>query len=171
MECPWGGKGGVGRPGPSDLGVASRFVEGDRALETGRKRLKRKIGESVSVLTQGFLPGVRSSNSGKTLPGRPRFGALRRFGPFVAGLRVRVVYCSSSMIVQAAKLIGAGAATVGLAGAGAGIGTVFGSLIIGLSRNPSLEAKRRRYAILGFALAEARGLFSLRRAFLILFTF
>ena len=41
------------------------------------------------------------------------------------------------MIVQAAKLIGAGAATIGVAGAGAGIGTVFGSLIIGLSRNPS----------------------------------
>ena len=45
------------------------------------------------------------------------------------------------MIVQAAKLIGAGAATIGVAGAGAGIGTVFGSLIVGMSRNPSLEQK------------------------------
>ncbi|EGW10575.1 ATP synthase lipid-binding protein, mitochondrial [Cricetulus griseus] len=31
------------------------------------------------------------------------------------------------------------AATVGLAGSGAGIGTVFGSLIIGYARNPSLK--------------------------------
>ena len=75
------------------------------------------------------------------------------------------------MVVQAAKLIGAGAASIGLAGAGAGIGTVFGALIVGLSRNPSLEQKRLRFCILGFALSEARGLFSLRRAFLILFTF
>ncbi|NXJ87271.1 AT5G2 synthase, partial [Trogon melanurus] len=34
-------------------------------------------------------------------------------------------------IDTAAKFIGAGAATVGVAGSGAGIGTVFGSLIIG----------------------------------------
>merc|ERR1711962_1882858 len=34
-------------------------------------------------------------------------------------------------IEAAAKFIGAGAATVGVAGSGAGIGTVFGSLIIG----------------------------------------
>lgn len=75
------------------------------------------------------------------------------------------------MLVEAAKLMGAGAATVGLAGAGAGIGTVFGALIMGLSRNPSLEQKRLRFCILGFALTEARALFALRRAFLMLFTF
>lgn len=75
------------------------------------------------------------------------------------------------MIVQAAKLIGAGAATIGLAGAGAGVGTVFAALITGLARNPSLEQTRLRFAILGFALAEATGLFARRRAFLILFTF
>ena len=43
------------------------------------------------------------------------------------------------MILESAKLIGAGAAAVGLAGSGAGIGTVFGSYIIGVSRNPSLQ--------------------------------
>ena len=43
------------------------------------------------------------------------------------------------MLLQSAKLIGAGAATIGLAGTGAGIGIVFGCLIIGVSRNPSLE--------------------------------
>merc|ERR1711874_8349 len=42
-------------------------------------------------------------------------------------------------IDSAAKFIGAGAATVGVAGSGAGIGSVFGSLIIGYARNPSLK--------------------------------
>ena len=39
-----------------------------------------------------------------------------------------------SDIDSAAKFIGAGAATVGVAGSGAGIGSVFGSLIIGYAR-------------------------------------
>jgi len=72
-------------------------------------------------------------------------------------------------IEAAAKFIGAGAATVGVAGSGAGIGTVFGSLIIGYARNPSLKPQLFSYAILGFALSEAMGLFSLMMAFLILF--
>merc|ERR1712168_1400348 len=38
---------------------------------------------------------------------------------------------AKSDIDSAAKFIGAGAATVGVAGSGAGIGSVFGSLIIG----------------------------------------
>merc|ERR1712228_515856 len=40
-------------------------------------------------------------------------------------------------IDSAAKFIGA--AAVGVAGSGAGIGSVFGSLIIGYARNPSLK--------------------------------
>lgn len=44
-------------------------------------------------------------------------------------------------IDTAAKFIGAGAATVGVAGSGAGIGTVFGSLIIGYARYVLLEGK------------------------------
>merc|ERR1712048_335565 len=62
-------------------------------------------------------------------------------------------------IDTAAKFIGAGAATVG----------VFGSLIIGYARNPSLKSQLFSYAILGFALSEAMGLFCLMVAFLILF--
>jgi len=75
------------------------------------------------------------------------------------------------MIVQAAKLIGAGAATIAVGGAGAGIGSVFGALVIGISRNPSLRQELFRTAILGFALTEAIALFGLMIAFLILFTF
>lgn len=74
-------------------------------------------------------------------------------------------------IDSAAKFIGAGAATVGVAGSGAGIGSVFGSLIIGYARNPSLKQQLFSYAILGFALSEAMGLFCLMMAFLILFAF
>ena len=64
-----------------------------------------------------------------------------------------------------------GAATVGVAGSGAGIGSVFGSLIIGYARNPSLKQQLFSYAILGFALSEAMGLFCLMMAFLLLFAF
>jgi F-type H+-transporting ATPase subunit c len=59
------------------------------------------------------------------------------------------------MLLQAAKYIGAGLATIGLAGAGVGIGTVFGALVLGISRNPSLKDELFKMAILGFALTEA----------------
>uniref|UniRef100_A0A2R9BIZ7 ATP synthase lipid-binding protein n=1 Tax=Pan paniscus TaxID=9597 RepID=A0A2R9BIZ7_PANPA len=70
----------------------------------------------------------------------------------------------SGDIDTAAKLIGAGAATVGVAGSGADIGT-----IIGYARNPPLKQQLFSYAILGFALSEATGLFRLMVTFLILF--
>lgn len=73
------------------------------------------------------------------------------------------------MLLQAAKIVGSGIATVGLAGAGVGIGLVFASLIEGTARNPSLRPQLFAYAILGFALAEATGLFCLMIAFLLLF--
>jgi len=44
-------------------------------------------------------------------------------------------------IMGAGKLIGAGAAAAGLIGAGTGIGTVFGSLITGVARNPALRGQ------------------------------
>ena len=72
-------------------------------------------------------------------------------------------------ILTASKNIGAGSATIGLVGAGAGAGIVFGSLIFGISRNPKLQAELFRTAILGFALTEAVGLLALMIAFLILF--
>ena len=72
-------------------------------------------------------------------------------------------------LLLAAKFVGAGAATIGAAGSGAGIGTVFGNLIIGYARNPSLKQQLFTYAILGFAISEAMGLFCLMMAFLILF--
>lgn len=71
-------------------------------------------------------------------------------------------------LIQAGKLIGAGLATIGLVGAGAGVGIVFGSLVQGIARNPQQEPKLFRFAILGFALTEAVGLLALMMVFLIL---
>lgn len=73
------------------------------------------------------------------------------------------------MILQAAQKIGAGLSTFGLAGAGVGIGYIFGSLILGISRNPGFMNEMFRFAILGFALTEAIALFALMITFLILF--
>jgi F-type H+-transporting ATPase subunit c len=73
------------------------------------------------------------------------------------------------MSIQAAKYIGAGLDTIGLAGAGVGIGTVFSALILGISRNPSLKDELFKMAILGFALTEAIALFALMVVFLLLF--
>jgi F-type H+-transporting ATPase subunit c len=42
-------------------------------------------------------------------------------------------------MLQASKYIGAGLATIGLGGAGIGIGVVFSGLIIATSRNPALR--------------------------------
>lgn len=75
-----------------------------------------------------------------------------------------------SAILTLGKSAGAGLATIGLAGAGVGVGIVFGSLIIALGRNPSEETRLFKYSMLGFALTEAVGLLALMMAFLILFS-
>ncbi len=73
------------------------------------------------------------------------------------------------LFLKSMKQLGAGWATISLAGAGAGIGQVFGSLILAYSRNPNLEKQLFIYAILGFALTEAIALFGLMMSFLILY--
>jgi F-type H+-transporting ATPase subunit c len=47
----------------------------------------------------------------------------------------------SLAIIMGAKSMGAGLATIGVVGAGAGIGIVFAGLVLGVSRNPSKEAR------------------------------
>lgn len=71
-------------------------------------------------------------------------------------------------ITTAGKSIGAGLATIGCAGAGAGIGIVFGSLVLGISRNPLQEQKLFQMTLLGFALCEVMGLLAIIMAFIIL---
>jgi len=74
------------------------------------------------------------------------------------------------MLLQSAKAIGAGSAAIGLTGAGVGIGSVFAALINGVSRNVALKDQLFSYAVLGFALSEATGLFALMVSMLILYT-
>ncbi|KAI4965589.1 hypothetical protein ZWY2020_051343 [Hordeum vulgare] len=71
-------------------------------------------------------------------------------------------------MLEGAKSIGAGAATIALAGAAVGIGNVLSSLIHSVARNPSLAKQSFGYAILGF-LTEAIALFAPMMAFLISF--
>ncbi len=73
-------------------------------------------------------------------------------------------------ITTSAKYIGAGLATIGVVGAGAGIGIVFAGLLLALSRNPSKEPKLMQFALLGFALTEAMGLLAIMMAFLLLYS-
>lgn len=73
-------------------------------------------------------------------------------------------------MLVAAKYIGSGLACSGLIGAGVGIGVIFSSLISSTARNPQIRGQLFTYAILGFALAEATGLFALMVAFLLLYS-
>lgn len=80
------------------------------------------------------------------------------------------VLTDAQATVEAAKMIGAGIATLALAGVGIGLGNIFGSFLSGALRNPSAAPKVFGNLLLGFALTEAVALFALLIAFLILFT-
>ncbi len=75
------------------------------------------------------------------------------------------------METEAAKLIGAGLATIALGGVGVGIGNIFGSYTAASVRNPAAAPKVFGNVLLGFALTEAIALFALVIAMLILFAF
>jgi len=123
----------------------------------------RSIVRPLSSMTSG------STNSVLTVANKKETSQMNLgMSPFLRSVHTSPVQRD---IDSAAKFIGAGAATVGVAGSGAGIGSVFGSLIIGYARNPSLKQQLFSYAILGFALSEAMGLFCLMMAFLLLFAF
>lgn len=72
--------------------------------------------------------------------------------------------------MQGFKYVGSGLAAIGLIGAGVGIGSIFSALINSTARNPALRGQMFTYAILGFALAEATGLFALIVSFLVLYS-
>ncbi len=73
------------------------------------------------------------------------------------------------MDVEAAKMIGAGIATIGMGGAGVGVGIIFGNYLSGALRNPAAAAGQFTNLIFGFAVTEALGIFSLLIALLLLF--
>lgn len=75
------------------------------------------------------------------------------------------------MELEAAKMIGAGLAVIGLFGVGIGIGNIFSSLITSIARNPAARPQVFPMGMLGFALVESVALYALLIALLILFVF
>jgi F-type H+-transporting ATPase subunit c len=73
------------------------------------------------------------------------------------------------MELDAAKMIGAGIAVVGLGGVGAGIGNIFSTTIASLARNPAAQPLIQLPMWVGFALVEAIALYALVVALIILF--
>jgi F-type H+-transporting ATPase subunit c len=69
----------------------------------------------------------------------------------------------------AAKYIGAGLACIGMGGAGIGVGTIFGHYVAAAVRNPSAAPGQFRNVLIGFAVTEALGIFSLTIALLLLY--
>ena len=150
--------------------ACARIAPSVRSLTAvGSRALLRPLGSTV-VTSRQEVP--QPCNSLATFNS---FSGINFSSPSVSALLNQVRQFQTSTVQrdidQAAKYIGAGAATVGVAGSGAGIGSVFGSLVIGYARNPSLKQQLFSYAILGFALSEAMGLFCLMMAFLLLFAF
>jgi F-type H+-transporting ATPase subunit c len=72
-------------------------------------------------------------------------------------------------LALAAKYIGAGLACIGMGATAIGVANVFGQFLTGALRNPSAAGGERNTLFLGFALAEAFGIFSLLIALLLLF--
>lgn len=73
------------------------------------------------------------------------------------------------MEVEAAKAIGAGLATLGMIGAGIGVGNIFGNFLAGALRNPSAAPSQMANLFVGIAFAEALGIFSFLVALLLMF--
>ena len=73
------------------------------------------------------------------------------------------------MEAEAAKFIGAGIATFGMAGAALGVANIFGNFLSGALRNPSAAPSQFGNLIFGFAVTEALGIFSFLIALLLLF--
>ena len=73
------------------------------------------------------------------------------------------------MEVEAAKAIGAGLATLGMIGAGIGVGNIFGNFLSGALRNPGAAATQIGNLFVGAALAEALGILAFVLGLLIYF--
>ena len=75
-------------------------------------------------------------------------------------------------IVKAACAIGAGLAMgLGAIGPGIGEGTVVGKALEGMARQPEMSGTLRSNMILGVAMCESTGIYSLVIALLLLFVF
>ena len=68
------------------------------------------------------------------------------------------------------RYIGAGLATLGMIGAGIGVGTIFGSFLNGALRNPSAAGAQIGNLFVGAALAEALGILAFVLGILVLYS-
>merc|ERR1711942_39052 len=141
------------------------------------------MGRSLGLISRRYLNcGLQQPNESSLHIGIP---LLRRT------YRPTKMYACSRYIPSAARMVGSSRSVLRPLGSSvsqyqettnqqqslvplascSGFGSVFGNLVIGYARNPSLKQQLFSYAILGFALSEAMGLFCLMMAFLILFAF
>jgi F-type H+-transporting ATPase subunit c len=74
------------------------------------------------------------------------------------------------MEAEAAKMIGAGIACIGMGAAGIGVGAIFGNYLASAIRNPAAAPGQFTNLIFGFAVTEALGIFSFLVALILLFT-
>ncbi|MEI9905799.1 MAG: F0F1 ATP synthase subunit C [Asticcacaulis sp.] len=76
---------------------------------------------------------------------------------------------NQQLIETGLRAIGAGLATLGMIGAGIGLGILFGNFYLGALRNPSAAKTQQTNLFIGMALTEALGIFAFVIALLILF--
>ncbi|GIL69472.1 hypothetical protein Vretimale_13585 [Volvox reticuliferus] len=152
-----------------------------RSLSTGLARLQAASAQGMLVASQGAAQV--SEKPVMVAAQAPILGATP--SSIASGIRAQavsplslhkqavlpnsVVQERAMSVLAASKMVGAGCATIALAGVGAGLGVMFGSLINGAARNPNIAKQLVGYALLGFALTESIALFSLLVVFLILF--
>lgn len=108
-----------------------------------------------------------SSTEGSSTPAEITNNESKALDSNVTSSTIELSSTNDSEIL--ARRIGSGLATSALGGVGAGIGLVFNGLLNGVSRNPSGSNELFRFAIFGFALTEAMGLFALMLAFVLLY--
>ncbi|CBH15105.1 ATPase subunit 9, putative [Trypanosoma equiperdum] len=99
----------------------------------------------------------------------PLVASTKALNPMCSAITIREA-STVAISVQGLHYVGTGLAAIALAGVGLGIGTIFGNLLVACARQPNLTKMLFNYAILGFALTEAIGLFALMLAFLMLFS-
>uniref|UniRef100_A0A8C4Q6B5 Uncharacterized protein n=1 Tax=Eptatretus burgeri TaxID=7764 RepID=A0A8C4Q6B5_EPTBU len=106
--------------------ACAKFVSTPVLVRSASRALLRPV--STTTFGQGVVESKQSESCLLPVAGGQYFQPARC---------IQTSVCTRD-IDTAAKFIGAGAATVGVAGSGAGIGTVFGSLIIGYARYVTL---------------------------------
>lgn len=67
------------------------------------------------------------------------------------------------------KYIAIGLMSIAMFGAAMGVSNIFSSLINSISRNPSIEDKVAKYALIGAGMTEAIGLFALVISLILIF--